>query len=200
MTSNEWLGLDRAAIWSRKVYDPSKPITNPFHHAMPLHNEPVESPDETLALEYPTMWDDRFEVEKGSSDEYPYVLTTNRLAEHMQAGAMTRNLPWLVETHPEVFVEMSKELANTLDVTDGSYVMVKSKRKPAGIKVKALVTDRVQPLIVNNNKIHQVAMPWHWGFRGLSTGPSANELTMDAVDASAQIPETKTCLCNIEKA
>jgi len=70
------------------------------------------------------MWDDRFNVEKGSSNEYSYVLTINRLTEHMQAGAMTRNLPWLVETHPEVFVEISPELTSIIGVTDGSYVMV----------------------------------------------------------------------------
>jgi formate dehydrogenase major subunit len=118
----------------------------------------------------------------------------------MQAGAMTRNLPWLVETHPEVFVEISTELARARGVADGEYVLVKSARKPEGVRVKASVTPRMKSLTVNGKTIHQAAMPWHWGFQGLSTGPSANELTMDAVDASAQIPETKTCLCQIEKA
>jgi len=201
-SSSSWLGhtLDKAAIWSNPLYDPTKASTNPLYHGMPLHNEPVESPDATLATEYPTMWDDRFTVDKGSPIDYPYVLTTNRLAEHMQAGAMTRNLPWLVETHPEVFVEISPELASSLGITDGSYVMVKTKRNPAGIKVKAIVTDRIKPLTVNGRTVHQVAMPWHWGFKGLSTGPSANEVTIDAVDVSANIPEYKTCLCSIEKA
>lgn len=199
---NAWLGrtLDKAAIWSYPLYDASKPSTNPLSQGIPLHNEPVESPDAALAAEYPTMWDDRFAVEKGSPDEYPYVLTTNRLAEHMQAGAMTRNLPWLVETHPEVFVEISSELASLLGITDGSYVLVKTKRTPAGIRVKAIVTDRMKPLTVNGKTVHQVAMPWHWGFKGISTGPSANEVTIDAVDVSANIPEYKTCLCKIEKA
>jgi formate dehydrogenase major subunit len=200
MDSDTWLGLDKAAIWSKKLYNSAKPSTNPFHHGMPLHSEPVESPDPDLAAEYPTMWDDRFPVEKGSSTDYPYVLTTNRLTEHMQAGSMTRNLPWLVELHPEMFVEISSELASIIGVTDGSYVMVKTARKPAGIRVIASVTDRMRPVTVNGKTVHQAAMPWHWGFKGLSTGPSANELTMDAVDVSAQIPETKTCLCNIQKA
>jgi anaerobic selenocysteine-containing dehydrogenase len=200
MAPDTWLGLDKAAIWSKALYNPAKPVTNPFYHGMPLHNEPVESPDATLAAEYPTMWDDRFPVEKGDADDYPYVLTTNRLAEHMQAGAMTRNLPWLVETHPEMFVEISRELATSLDITDGGLVKVKTARTPAGITVKAIVTPRLKPMTVNGNTIHHIAMPWHWGFKGLSTGPSANELTIDSVDVSAEIPETKTCLCNIEKA
>ncbi len=197
-----WLGhtLDKAAIWSRPLYDPTKPAKNPLSQAMPLHTEPLESPDSTLAAEYPTMWDNRYAVETGSADEYPYVLITNRVAEHMQAGAMTRNVPWLVEAQPEMFVEISPELASSLGITDGSYVLVKTKRTPTGIRVKAIVTNRVQPLTVNGKKVHQVAMPWHWGFKGLSTGPSANEITIDSVDVSANIPEYKTCLCKVEKA
>jgi len=113
---------------------------------------------------------------------------------------MTRNLPWLVETHPSMFVEMSPELAQEIGVNDGDDVLVKSARNTGGIRVKAMVTDRIKPLIINGKTVHEVAMPWHWGFKGLSTGPSANELTLDAVDVSANIPETKVCLVNVERA
>jgi formate dehydrogenase major subunit len=197
---NKWLGLDKAALWSKPLHDPSKPPTNPLSQGMPLHNEPLESPDADLASQYPTMWDNRYEVITGTVEEYPYVLTTFRLAEHMQAGAMTRNLPWLVETFPEMFVEISPELAQEIGVKSGDYVLVKSARKPEGIKVRANVTDRIKPLTINGKVIHEVAMPWHWGFKGLSTGPSANEITIDAVDVSANIPEYKVCLVKVEKA
>ena len=194
-----WLGLDKAAIWSRHLYDPTKPDWNPLHHGMPLHNEPLESPDEDLARKYPSMWDERFPVALGDSTEYPYVLTTFRLAEHMQAGAMTRNLSWLVEAHPEMFVEISPQLAALIGVEGEEYVKVKTARNSDGIRVKVNVTDRLKPLNVNGKDVHVVGMPWHWGFKGLSTGPSANELTIDAVDVTANIPEVKTCLCNIVK-
>ncbi len=200
MTPEKWLGLDRAAVWSRPLWNPAKPPTNPLYHAMPLHNEPTESPDSDLAKEYPTMWDDRYEVTKGSPDNYPYVLSTFRLAEHMQAGAMTRNLPWLVETFPSMFVEVSEELGQLLNVKSGDEVIVSTARKPEGIRVRAIVTQRVKPMTVNGKTVHSVGMPWHWGFRGLSTGPSANEITIDTVDVSSNIPEFKTCLCNIKKA
>lgn len=200
MNENTWLGLDKAALWSNPLYDNTKPSTNPLSQGMPLHNEPLESPDISLATQYPTMWDNRFPVATGTPDEYPYVLTTFRLAEHMQAGAMTRNLPWLVEAHPSMFVEMSPELAAIIGIERGDDVIVKTARKTAGIRVKALVTDRIKPLTINSKTVHEVAMPWHWGFKGLSTGPSANELCIDAVDVSANIPEYKVCLCNIEKA
>lgn len=197
--SSVWLGLDKAAILSIPLLDPSKPEWNPLHWGMPLHNEPLESPDEELARQYPTIWDNRYEVIVGKPEEYPYVMTTFRLAEHMQAGAMTRNLPWLVEAQPEMFVEISSKLAAQIGVKEGDYVRVKTARKPNGIRVKANITDRLLPIRVNGREIHVVALPWHWGFKGLSTGPSANELTIDSVDVSANIPEYKTCLCNVVK-
>jgi formate dehydrogenase major subunit len=82
----------------------------------------------------------------------------------------------------------------------GEYVIVKTARKPEGERMKCIVTDRIQPLTVNGNTVHEVAMPWHWGFKGLSTGASANVLCIDAVDVSAHIPEYKVCLCKVEKA
>jgi formate dehydrogenase major subunit len=192
-----WLGLDHAAIWSRHLFNDDKPTWNPLHHGMPLHNEPLESPDTDLANKYPSMWDKRFPVEVGEPSQYPYVLTTFRLAEHMQAGAMTRNLPWLVETHPEMFVEISPQHAAEIGVEIGDWVRVTSARNPEGIRVKANITERIRPIKVNGKDVHVAAMPWHWGYKGLSTGPSANELTIDAVDVTANIPEVKTCLCNI---
>jgi len=208
--------FQRAALWSRPLYNPTKPNKNPYYYGFPLHNEPLESPDATLATDYPTMWDHHvtditwFDIttgtiktgktDTGEAAEFPYVLSNFRLAEHMQAGAMTRNLSWLVEAHPEMFVEINPDLASTLGVSSGDYVYVKTARNKDGIKVKAIVTERVQPLTVNGKKVHVVSMPWHWGFKGLSTGPSANEITIDSVDVAAWTPEYKTCLCNVVKA
>ena len=67
ISSDIWLGYDKAMIFSKPLHKPEKPITNPFHHGMPLHNEPVESPDADLASQYPTMWDNRFPVAIGNA-------------------------------------------------------------------------------------------------------------------------------------
>ncbi|MCP8320515.1 MAG: molybdopterin-dependent oxidoreductase [archaeon] len=208
-SDTKWLGWDKAAIWSRPLYDTTKSDWNPLKHGLPKHNEPLESPDAQLKEEYPSMWDEyapalKYEVTTGSSEDYPYVLTTFRLAEHMQAGAMTRNLSWLVELQPEMFIEISQELASELGVKSGDYVIVKTARSvitnPNGERMRCIVTERIKPLTINGNTVHEVSMPWHWGFKGLSTGPSANVLTIDAVDVSAHIPEYKACLCKVEKA
>lgn len=195
-----WLGLDVAAIWSNQLLDTTKPDWNPLKQGFPLHNEPLESPDVALAKDYPTMWDNRYPVTTGTPDVYPYVLTTFRLTEHWQAGAMTRNLPWLVELQPEMFVEISTALGAELGVNTGDYVIVKTARNPSGERIKAIVTDRLLPLTINGKTVHEVAMPWHWGFKGISTGPSANTLCIDSVDVSASIPEYKVCQCKVEKA
>lgn len=208
--------LDRAAIFSKPLYNPRAPTWNPLSRGMPLHNEPLESPDKDLAEVYPTMWDHTkisdivwFDIKNGKikigadreigEGDFPYVLTTFRLTEHMQAGGMTRNQPWLVECHPEVFIEISSQLAAELGIQGGDYVRVRTARNIEGVVVKANVSPRIYPLTVNGRMIHEVAMPWHWGFKGLCTGVSANELTIDAVDASGSIPEYKVCLCSIER-
>ena len=46
---------------------------------------------------------------------FPYILTTYRLTEHHTAGGMTRTLSHLAELQPELFTEVSPELAAKSD-------------------------------------------------------------------------------------
>jgi formate dehydrogenase major subunit len=64
----------------------------------------------------------------------------------------------------------------------------------------AVVTKRYKPFQMNGEKVHQVGIPWHWGFTGLSTGDSANALTPHVGDANTMIPEYKAFLVNVRKA
>ncbi len=59
---------------------------------------------------------------------------------------------------------------------------------------------RMQTLQVNGQEVTVVWMPYNWGFKGLSTGPSTNYLTIDAVDPGAGTQETKACLVNVVRA
>ena len=65
--------------------------------------------------------------------------------------------------------------------------------------MKAVVTPRMKPLEVDGQEVTIVWMPYNWGFKGLSTGPSVNHLTIDAVDPGAGTQETKACLVNVVK-
>ena len=130
--------------------------------------------------------------------KFPYVLTTYRLTEHYLSGAMSRWLPWLAELQPEMFVEISPELAQEKGIANLDWVRISSPR--AGVRAKALVTRRLRPLQVDGRTVHQVGLPWHWGYEGVVTGDVANELTALVGDPNVTIHEGKALICNIEKA
>jgi formate dehydrogenase major subunit len=65
------------------------------------------------------------------------------------------------------------------------------------VVVKAVVTKRLQTLRINGQEVTTVWMPYNWGFKGLSTGPSTNYLTIDAGDPGAGTQETKACLVDV---
>ena len=167
---------------------------------LPEHYEPWESPiDNPMSQQQSNpafkIWNP---AEKGEASKYPIVCSTYRLSEHWQGGQMTRNTPWLIEAMPEAFVEMSEELAEEKGIENGDKVIVESAR--GRVEVKAAVTKRFKPFQMNGRKVHQVGLPWHWGYTGLSTGDSANVLTPHVGDANTMIPEYKAFLVNVRKA
>ena len=113
---------------------------------------------------------------KVGDPKFPYVITTYRLTEHYLAGAMSRWLPWLTELQPELFVEISPELAQEKGIKNLDWCKISSPR--GAIRAKALVTRRMRPFTIDGKVVHQVGMPWHWGYEGLSTGDVVNELTV----------------------
>jgi formate dehydrogenase major subunit len=132
---------------------------------------------------------------------YPYVATTYRVSEHWQTGVMTRHVPWQLEMQPQMFVEMSKELAKEKGIKEGDKVTVSSGR--GKLWAIAIVTDRFKPFKVAGSTVHQVGMPWHFGWQypeDGSGGESANLLTPTIGDANTMIPETKAFMVNVEKA
>ena len=168
---------------------------------LPEHYEPWESPvrnmmSGTQCSPAFKIWDSEMDL-KGDPEQFPIVATTVRVVEHWQAGQMTRNLPLLVELQPEMFVELSEELAAEKSIVNGGRIAVSTAR--GRLEAVALVTKRLKPFRINGKVVHEIAMPWHWGYTGLSTGDSANVLTPHVGDANTMIPEFKAFLCNVEK-
>ncbi|MBI4513493.1 MAG: molybdopterin-dependent oxidoreductase, partial [Gemmatimonadetes bacterium] len=128
--------------------------------------------------------------------DYPLVCSTWRLTEYLTS--MSRNVIWLAQLQPQMFVEMSKELAGELGIKDGEIVAVVSKR--GRVVCRALVTPRVWPLQVNGRTLHVVGMPWHWGYKGFITGDIANNNTPDIGDPNTHIQASTAFLVRIEKA
>lgn len=163
----------------------------------PEHYEPVESPVRNAMTSQQSNPAIHLPANLGEMDKYPYVGTTYRVSEHWQAGAMTRNLPWLVELVPDMFVEISRELAKTKNVKNGDMVTITSAR--GSIEARALITSRIKPMNVQGEIVDQIGVIWHFGFNGLAPGDSANTLTTAVGCANTTIPEFKAFLCNIEK-
>ncbi len=149
------------------------------------------------------------EVAQICDPRYPIIATTFRVTEHWQGGAMSRNLPWLSELVPEMFVEISPGLAAAKGIKAGDWIKVRSIR--GEVLARAEVTHRVGPFTCGKppmqNTVEMVAMPWHFGFFGLTTGGpnpqqnyAANQLTPMVGDANTMIPEYKVFLVNLEKA
>ena len=65
------------------------------------------------------------------------------------------------------------------------------------IECKALVTRRLRPFEVMGRVVHQVGMPWHFGFRGIVTGAVVNTLSALIGDPNVTIHESKAFMCNV---
>jgi formate dehydrogenase major subunit len=110
-------------------------------------------------------------------------------------GSTTRNVPWLNELVPEPCVELPEPLAKKLGLRTGDRARVSSAR--GEIEVKAVVTRRMEVMKIGGQEVTVVWMPYNWGFKGLSTGPSTNYLTIDVGDPNTWCQETKACLVNV---
>jgi formate dehydrogenase major subunit len=126
---------------------------------------------------------------------FPVVITTYRLTEHHTAGGMSRWLPWLAELQPELFVEISPELARERGIVNTGWTTVVTPR--GAIEAKALVTRRLKPFEVMGRTVHQIGMPWHWGHRGIVTGETVNTLAALVGDPNVTIHEGKAFMCQI---
>ena len=108
---------------------------------------------------------------------------------------MSRFLPYLSELQPEMFCEVSPELAAERGLENAGWATIVTSR--TAIEARVLVTDRMAPLVVQGRPVHQVGVPYHWGSRGLSRGDSANDLLPIALDPNVHIQEAKAATCDI---
>ncbi|HEX7337829.1 MAG TPA: molybdopterin-dependent oxidoreductase, partial [Gemmatimonadales bacterium] len=148
---------------------------------LPTHYEPWEAPVENaLYRAHPknpvartfNVVGNRY-IDPGDA-RYPIVVSTYRLTEHHTGGAMSRWVPWLASLMPEMFVEISPELARERGIGNTEWATVVTPR--GAIEAKALVTRRIRPFEVMGRIVHQIGLPWHWGYRGVATGEPANTL------------------------
>jgi formate dehydrogenase major subunit len=201
----------RAVVWN-------------FPDPIPQHREPLYSNKPDLIAKYPTHDDKRAfwrlptlyktvqERNKDIGKSFPLIMTSGRLVEYEGGGEETRSNPWLAELQQEMFVEINPKTANDRGVRNGEYVWVRTPPMLAvpefrGIRVKAQVTERVDA--------ETVFLPFHfsgrWGGVDLAPyypdgakpvirGEAVNTATTYGYDSVTMMQETKTTLCQIERA
>jgi formate dehydrogenase major subunit len=183
------------------LYAPAGLVDGP----LPVHYEPHESPfSNPLYTQQRNPTRQRFPREgneynpfadEPGADVFPYVLTSYRLTEHHTAGGMSRTLPYLAELQPELFCEVSPELAAERDLEHGAWATIVTSR--TAVEARVMVTERMSPLAVAGRVVHQVGVPYHWGGRGLAKGDVVNDLFSLALDPNVHIQEVKAATCDL---
>jgi len=197
----------RAVVWN-------------FPDAIPQHREPIYGTRPDLVAKYPSHDDQKNRwrlpilykslqaknVEEKLYEKFPFIMTSGRLVEYEGGGEETRSNPWLAELQQEMFVEINPKAASERNIRNGERVWV-STPTGARINVQALVTERVGP--------DTVFLPFHFsgrwqgedmkpyypdGAMPLVRGEAVNTATTYGYDIITMMQETKTTICNIEKA
>ena len=125
-------------------------------------------------------------------------MTTYTSTEHWCTGAITRWQSWLTEAQPQVYVEISEELAQMRGIKNGDKVKVESIR--GALECVAMVTTRFRPFKCGDQVVHQVGMTFNYGWLfPKGCGDSANLLTPTAGDGNTMTPEYKAFMVNVAK-
>jgi formate dehydrogenase major subunit len=197
----------RAVVWN-------------FPDGIPQHREPLYSTRPDLVAKYPTHDDKKAfwrlptlfktiqqkNLEDKVAEKFPLILTSGRLTEYEGGGEETRSNPWLAELQQESFVEINPKAAADRGIRNGDRCWVVT---PTGarLNVQALVTERVGP--------DTCWMPFHFsgrwqgadmlpyypsGAAPLVRGEAVNTATTYGYDSVTMMQETKTTICNVERA
>jgi len=197
----------RAVVWN-------------FPDPVPQHREPLYGTRPDLVAKYPTHDDKKAfwrmptlyktiqqkNVADKLHEKFPFIMTSGRLTEYEGGGEETRSNPWLAELQQEMFIEINPKIAAEKGITNGGRAWVSS---PTGarLNVQALVTERVGP--------DTVFLPFHFsgrwqgadmlayypnGAAPVIRGEAVNTATTYGYDSVTMMQETKTTICNVEKA
>ena len=197
----------RAVVWN-------------FPDGIPQHREALYSTRPDLVAKYPSHDDKKafwrlptlYKTiqDKNLSDKvaekFPLILTSGRLTEYEGGGDETRSNPWLAELQQEAFVEINPKAAAARGIRNGERVVLTT---PTGgkLNVQAMVTERVGP--------DTCWMPFHFagrwqgadmlayypnGAAPVVRGEAVNTATTYGYDSVTMMQETKTTICNVERA
>ncbi|MEO5659648.1 MAG: formate dehydrogenase subunit alpha [Polaromonas sp.] len=197
----------RAVVWN-------------FPDAIPQHREPLYGIRPDLVAKYPTHDDKKAfwrlptlyktlqdkNIADKLYEKFPLILTSGRLVEYEGGGEETRSNPWLAELQQEMFIEINPKVAAEKGIRNGERAWV-STPTGARLNVQAMVTERVGA--------DTVFMPFHFsgrwqgadmlayypaGAHPVVRGEAVNTGTTYGYDSVTMMQESKTTICNVEKA
>ncbi len=116
------------------------------------------------------------------AQDYPFILTTNRVLEQYNAGTMTRRTPNVQIVHEDVLL-INPQDARSRHISNGDWVRIESARGEC--KVKARLSNEVKPGILSTTFHFPELM--------------VNNVTSDVHDSIAKCPEYKVVSVRIEK-
>jgi len=170
----------------------------------PEHYEPLEGPlaknplSGQLINPAIAIFKSDLDQRANADEKFPYVCTTYSCTEHWCSGALTRWQAWLLEAMPELYVEIGDQLAKEKGIKNGEKVKVVSVR--GEVKCVAMVTKRFRPFTVEGKTVHQVGLPFNYGWLFPKGGSdSTNFLTPSVGDGNTFCPEYKAFMVNVTK-
>ncbi len=116
--------------------------------------------------------------------DYPYWLCTGRVLEHWHTGTMTGRVPPLRDAMPQAYVEINREDARRLGLSDGQLVRLRSRR--GTLELPCWIDGRGAP------PPGSVFVPF------FDERLLINELTLDAHDPFSKQPDYKKCAVAVE--
>ena len=169
---------------------------------LPAHYEPLESLFENSMYGQTTdpaaQKKERPENPYADSPDdprFPYILTTYRLTEHHTAGGMTRTLSILAELQPGIVCRSLSRTGWDAGLEHGDLTTITTPR--GSIEARVLVTRRMHPLWIEGRRVHQVGLPYHWGYRGRVKGDVVNDLLAISEEPNVRIMESKALVCSV---
>ncbi len=195
----------RAVVWN-------------FPDPVPQHREPIYSTRPDLVEKYPSYEDKKTfwrlptlfksvqEKNKDIVKTFPLIMTSGRLVEYEGGGEETRSNPWLAELQQEMFVEINPATANDRGIRNGEFVWVKT---PSGARLK--VHARITESVDRSTVFLPFHFSGHWegvdllpyypeGAHPVVRGEAVNTATTYGYDAVTMMQETKTTVCQVERA
>ena len=92
---------------------------------------------------------------------------------------------------------MSHELAEEKGIKNGDPVAITSAR--GRVEAIAMVTIRMTPLKVEGKTVHEIGMPFCYGWTTKGAGDASNRLTASVGDPNTNIPEYKALMVDVNK-